>query len=247
MKYSIASVAASLPKEKNSADSYWTRWVLRPLSFPVAALALNLGLTPNSVSWISAVCAVIGGGFLGAGMYLSHGYGSVFQWTGIGLLFVFSVLDCADGNMARTLKKPNVYGSWTDAVGGYIAYTAALLGLGLATEYAAGGAGGGYAALGGVAAALNMLMRASVQSHRLTQIKVFGKTPPDPSDPGGEKRLSENLGVTGIFIPAIAAGFAAGQLFWVLCFYTLLYGFGSLWVVFKLAWGNMKESKAQNI
>ena len=245
MKYSFADVIASLPKEKNKADSYWTRWLLRPLSFPVAVIALNLRLTPNSVSWISALCAIAGGVLFGVGGYASQTAGPVLQWIGIGLLFVFSVLDCADGNMARTLKRPNVYGSWTDAVGGYIAYTAALIGLGLATEHAVGGFGGAFAAIGGFAAAVNMLMRASVQSHRLTEIKVFGKTPPDSSDPGGEKRLSENLGVTGMLVPAFAFGYGFGLLPWVLGFYTLFFGLGALWVIFKLAWGNMKSGRAK--
>jgi phosphatidylglycerophosphate synthase len=169
--------------------------------------------------------------------------GGAGQWAGVALLFVFSVLDCADGNMARTAKQPNPWGAWTDAVGGYIAYTACLLGLGMAAERAGGAAGiaGLCVFLGGFSAAANMLMRAAVQFSRLTLLGM-AKDRGLPEDSGkkretadGEKRISENLGVTGLMVPAIAAGLAFSWLPWALFFYTLLYGGGSVWVIFKLA------------
>ncbi|MCL1818516.1 MAG: CDP-alcohol phosphatidyltransferase family protein, partial [Spirochaetaceae bacterium] len=178
-----------------------------------------------------------GGGLLGWGS-------GAWQWAGVALLFVFSVLDCADGNMARTLKTSNPWGSWTDAVGGYIAYTASLLGLGMAAERCGGfGPAGLCVFLGGFSASVNMLMRATVQFSRITALNIAkasgagesGASAEKHEKPGREKWISENLGITGIMSPAIAVGLAFSRLHWILFFYTLLYGVGSVWVIFKLA------------
>ena len=235
MKYSLRDVIASLPKEKMLSEALWSRLILRPLSFPPAWLALACGMSPNMMSWLSAFCALAGGGLLGWGS-------GAWQWTGIALLFVFSVLDCSDGNMARTLKASNPWGSWTDAVGGYIAYTASLLGLGMAAERCGGfGPAGLCVFLGGFSAAANMLMRAAVQSSRITALGIAeesgaGGLPAEKHEkPSREKWISENLGITGIMSPAIAVGLAFSWLPWVLFFYTLLYGAGSVWVIFTLA------------
>lgn len=237
MKYTLAQVIASLPRDKIDADSYWTRWILRPLSFPAALWALNAGLSADAVTWISAICAALGGLFFGLGAYLDPRWSMGIQWIGLALLFLFSILDCADGNMARTVKKPNPYGGWTDMVGGYIAYTAALVGLGFAVERVSGGLSGLYAGAGGAAAAANMLMRAAFQSHRL----VRAKESEDKEEPGVEKRLSENLGVTGLLVPAMMMGYVTGFLSWVLAFYGALYGLGSVWMLYKLARSTMKK------
>jgi phosphatidylglycerophosphate synthase len=228
MKYSLKDIAASLPPEKRRANGWWDRLALRPLSYPVTWLALACGLSPNAVTWIGVLFALAGGALFALA-------GGVLQWAGLGGLFVFSVLDAVDGNMARTLKKPNPWGSWTDAAGGYIAYTATLLALGVAAERAGGflGTGGLCIFLGGFSAAANMLMRACVQSRKAFQTVMEGVPAKAPA--GGEKWLSENLGITGIMDPLIAFGLALHFLPWVLCFYTLLYGLGSVWVILKLA------------
>jgi phosphatidylglycerophosphate synthase len=228
MKYTLKEIINSLPPEKRKANGYWDRLVLRPVSYPITWLALACGLSPNAVTWISVLFVLAGGVLLA----LTSG---VWVWLGVGGLFIFSVLDSVDGNMARTIKKPNPWGSWTDAAGGYIAYTVTLLALGMAAERSGGfsGPGGLCVFLGGFSAAANMLMRACVQSHKAFKTAMEGAIV--KTDPGGEKWISENLGITGIMNAAIALGLAFHFLHWVLYFYTLLYGLGSIWVIFKLA------------
>jgi phosphatidylglycerophosphate synthase len=228
MKHTLKEIIASLPPERRKTNGYWDRLAVRPVSYPLTWLALACGLSPNAVTWIG-VCFVLAGAALFA---LAEG---AWQWVGVGALFVFCVLDAVDGNMARTLKKPNPWGSWTDATGGYIAYTVTLLALGLAAERGGSfrGPGGLCVFLGGFAASANMLTRACVQSRKVFQTLMEGG--PAKTGTGGEKWISENLGITGLMDPAIAAGLACGFLPLVLYFYALLYGAGSLWVIFKLA------------
>jgi phosphatidylglycerophosphate synthase len=224
----MKDITNSLSPEKRRTNGYWDRLVVRPVSYPVTWLALACGLSPNAVTWIS-VFVVITGSALFA---ITNG---IPQWAGIGALFIFSVLDAVDGNMARTTKKFNPWGSWTDAAGGYIAYTATLLALGIAAERAGGfyGPAGLCIFLGGFSSAANMLMRACVQSHRSFQTALEGA--PAKTSASGEKWISENLGITGIMDALLALGLAFHFLHWVLCFYTLLYGLGSVWVILKLA------------
>ncbi|MDR1931829.1 MAG: CDP-alcohol phosphatidyltransferase family protein [Spirochaetales bacterium] len=232
MKYSLKDVTASLTPEKHSADGFWTRCVLRPLSYPVAWLALRCALSPNTVSWTGVFFAVAGAVLFGLA-------GGVFRWAGIAGFFIFSVLDCVDGNMARTIKKPSPWGAWTDTVSGYIVYTAALLSLGVAAERAGGfdGPVGLCIFLGGFSAAANMLMRAAVQARRVSAFTITASVAGTPAQqkPGREKWISENAGVTGVMVPAMCAGVYFGKLHWALFFYTLLYGIGSVWIVFRLA------------
>ena len=60
LRWTLQDLRSSLPSEKNRADAYWTRWVLRPLSYPVSWLFLKGGWSANAVSYLSAVIAVLG-------------------------------------------------------------------------------------------------------------------------------------------------------------------------------------------
>jgi phosphatidylglycerophosphate synthase len=232
-RHTMRDIVASLPPEKRAADGFWTRFVLRPISFPASWLLLRLGLSADAVTYVSALLCVAGFVFIAAG-------GALFTWTGIVLFFIFGILDCADGNMARVIGKPNPWGEWVDAFGGYIAYATILLSLGIAAETLSGSSipgvqgyvlpwkGGGWMLIGALASCANLLMRLLYQSFRATQ--------PDPGKKavGGEKKLSETIGITGLLVPLFAIGYATGFLAWVLVAYTVIYGGGCLLVALKL-------------
>lgn len=228
---SYADIRNSLTPEKRRADGPWTRLVLRPLSYPSAWLFIRLGFSPNGVTYLSMLFCLAGAAFLASGSALG-------AWIGYALFFLFGVLDCVDGNMARVLKKASPWGEWVDALGGYTAYVSILLALGAAADAASGPVlppfgvalpwSGGWTLLGGGAASANILMRAVFQSFRAT-------TPgTDKSMVGGEKMLSETIGITGFLVPLSALGQATGLLPWVLIAYAAVYGGGCLLVVLKL-------------
>jgi phosphatidylglycerophosphate synthase len=167
------------------------------------------------------------------------------------LLNLFAVLDCADGNIARVTGTMGPWGGWADALGGYAAYFAALLGAGMAAETLAGTAGsglsaagsaafpgllglalpwpaGGWVFLGGLAAGANLLARLVYQSYKNVRREEAA------GDIAGEKRLSENLGVTGVLMPAVLIGVVTGYLPWVVLFYAVLYGAGAAVSIVRL-------------
>lgn len=231
--HTLAEIRASLSPEKRQSDGPWTRLVLRPLSYPGAWLFLRLGFSPNAVTYLSAALCVAGFVCLAAG-------GAMAAWIGFAFFFVFGILDCVDGNMARVLGTASPWGEWVDALGGYTAYAAILLGLGVAADASVGavlpGTGlvlpwpaGGWTLVGGIAAAANLLMRAVFQNYRVVKGASDERT-----GIGGEKRLSETIGITGLLVPLSALAYGFGFLPWVLCAYTIVYGGGCLVVVLKL-------------
>jgi len=106
-----------LDKSKNQSLTLFDRYFYRPLANRlVPILYNNLKLSPNKISILSLVVAVVGFVFIMAGSTQNIGVGLFF-------LMFWAVLDCADGSLARTLffKKGsrNPLGEFFDAFAGY--------------------------------------------------------------------------------------------------------------------------------
>lgn len=231
-QYKLAQIATSVPPEKRRADSPLVRILFRPLSYPAAWLFLTLGWSPNAVTYLSAALCLAGFVFLVAGPLWA-------AWVGLGIYFIFDILDCADGNMARVRKAATPWGEWVDAFGGYTAYTTLLLGAGAAAQAQSAGSlpgiagailpwAGGWTLVGGAAAAANLFMRTIYQGRRAIK--------PDPgrASVSMEKKLSEYLGVSGFLPPALALGLGFGFLPWVVAAYAAFYCGGCLLVSVNL-------------
>jgi phosphatidylglycerophosphate synthase len=242
-KMSIKEIRSSLSPEKRRADGPWTTLVLRPLSYPAAWLFIRLGFSPNAVTYLSALLCIAGFACLAAGSALC-------AWIGFGLFFLFGILDCVDGNMARVLKKTGPWGEWVDALGGYTAYATMLLAIGVAADAQSGASlpgiglalpwpAGGWTLVGGAAAAANLLMRAVFQNYRV----VRGGS--DRESVGGEKRFSETIGITGFLVPLAALAYGFGYLAWVSLAYCIVYGGGCLLTVIKLIRSVEREAQGK--
>ena len=115
MRYTYAQVRASYGRAKAEQERHdvMFRFFARPLSFPIAWLALNLGLTPNHVTYVSLVLNLLGLGLMVGGR-------RVFMVWGVAIILVALVLDATDGNMARTAKQFSPLGEWLEGVGAYL-------------------------------------------------------------------------------------------------------------------------------
>lgn len=112
MRYSLTDVKRSMPQAKAKKDALWVKMWVRQLSYPLSALALNFGLTPNQISIISIIDTI-------AACFLICTKNDFLIIVGFILLNLFILFDCIDGTMARTLKKASYMGEFYDAIGGY--------------------------------------------------------------------------------------------------------------------------------
>ena len=89
------------------------RYVLYPIGYLIAWLAIRIGLTTEAVAWLSGIAGLIG--FL-----LLMSSQECLLPIGIGLLILFNILDCVDGSIARTMNTQNPYGRFLDSLMGWI-------------------------------------------------------------------------------------------------------------------------------
>ena len=116
---SINDISSSLTGERiKDRLPVWDRYVLRVPSFYLAYFLYNIiGLSANAVSVVSAIYAII--------LFVFVFY-SPSNNIDIMLLMIniWPLLDCADGNIARSLAKKynikNVYGELYDAIAGWV-------------------------------------------------------------------------------------------------------------------------------
>lgn len=93
-KDDYATVMALLRGTLKSTEGPVGRWINRPISFRMSALALRLGIGPDPITWFTLMLAMV--------MAVVLGQGGV-EWLALGgLLFqIVSVTDCVDGDIAR--------------------------------------------------------------------------------------------------------------------------------------------------
>lgn len=122
-RHAARAQLARAQKPPHGTGAY-SRFVNRPLGRRLAARAYVLGLTPNQVTGISAVCS------FAAIALLALGPSS--WWLGASvaaLLAAGYALDSADGQLARLTGSGSPFGEWLD----HMVDCAKLLGLHLAT------------------------------------------------------------------------------------------------------------------
>jgi phosphatidylglycerophosphate synthase len=231
--YSMKDITSSLPPEKIKEDGLWTRFVLRPVSFPVSWLTLRMGLSPSFVSYFSAFLCIIGGILFAWPRYhvfLGINPSPLFAGIGVILFNVFSVLDCVDGNMARVSGKASPWGGWADAVMGFIAYTCVFFASGLYLFWET--LWWPVLLITGLTSSANLLSRVAYQIYK----NIAGESA--HGSVSFERMLAENAGITGFLMPLLLifhfCNFLPGMWF-IIWFNAAFYGGGCAVTVIKLA------------
>ncbi len=112
MKYTSKYFKDAMPEWKRKKDSTLTRLLYRKISFFLAGVAANLGISANAVSYFSAFLAVAACSMFLINVQLCHIIGSV-------LMIFWVILDCVDGNLARSVKKLP-FGEFADSMSSYL-------------------------------------------------------------------------------------------------------------------------------
>lgn len=112
MQYTPKYFSDNLPDWKKKKDPILSRIIYRPLSFVTASICSNLGIGANAVSYFSAILAI-------AACLLFLPACPGLNIAGAILINVWLLLDCTDGNMARSVKK-QLFGEFADGISSYI-------------------------------------------------------------------------------------------------------------------------------
>lgn len=104
-----SEVAAIYRASKKRQDINWfTEWVARPPAAVVVYLLKNTRVTPNQVTFVSAVVAA------GAGAMIALLPGHLWLIAAIAVFELSFVLDCVDGQLARLRKTASPLGHLLD-------------------------------------------------------------------------------------------------------------------------------------
>lgn len=111
MKYNYTFFKNSMPDWKKKKDPFIAKIFHRPISFLVSSIFVKMGLTPNQVSFISFIIAVIT-------CLLFFATSKTILIIAAILMNIWSITDSADGNMARALGG-QPFGDFIDAISSY--------------------------------------------------------------------------------------------------------------------------------
>ena len=110
----LRDVKASYTPEKRDSERFdlWLYHVGRRFSWPVAWLAIRMGVSATTVTIISVGFVCLGAVGIAMG-------GTVGQLLGALSFQLWLIFDCADGSVARATGSGSNRGEYADALGGY--------------------------------------------------------------------------------------------------------------------------------
>lgn len=203
MKYTAKFFKDGMPEWKRKKDPVSCRFIFRPLSFGVASICANLGISANIVSVASTIVAIFACALFIIPIKCVNYFGCMF-------VCIWLLMDCVDGNLARSVKQ-QPFGDFVDATSSYV--LVGLLGVSLGINcYQNGGLlfekGNVYIVLlGALASSSDTLMRLIYQKYKSTSIDLQNRgVIPKERDVRTEHesvgsirvRLEMELGIAGI-------------------------------------------------
>ena len=233
MKYTAKFFKDGMPEWKRKKDPILSRLFYRRVAFSAAAFAANIGISANTVSYFSAVVGVVACLCFLPPSHITHILGAI-------LINLWLILDCTDGNLARSVKA-QPFGEFADGISSYILVGLMCTMMGVATYFEGGiliPAGRPWIILiGALASSSDSLMRLIYQKYKNTErdmadkgiVKIENDVRMDHSQVGSFRvRVEAELGIGGLLPIAIllAAIFKSLDIIVIYCF--LYYGVSCL-------------------
>jgi|GEM_PF-7079136 len=107
---------------KKTRENFIAKRFYRPLSEPIAIFVSRFGVTPNQVTLISIIFALLSGVFFISGEWKYSALGALFLQLGI-------LSDHVDGSLARYTGNLTAFGQWWDAMANKLIKFFPLLGM----------------------------------------------------------------------------------------------------------------------
>jgi phosphatidylglycerophosphate synthase len=209
--------------------------IYRPLSFYVTPLFLRLGVPILSVTLTSGVLAA-----LMLAIAIRGGAHAYLYVAAIG--FTFHVLDCVDGNMARTVGRPSRFGGLVDGCIDMSFWSLLFVSVGLLVRHTGGGVLGQWALPFSMALPIMVLLNRQTRDNftvMFEQATYFSSEIPLKLSLG-DMAMIGFVGLEGTYVFAIVIGGAFGVLDKVLVgmgIYVGIIFIGALWMTFSKALG----------
>ncbi len=247
-KYTPKYFKNELPEWKRIKDPFTSRIFYRPLSFVTSSVAANIGLTANTVSYLSIFIALIACVLIIIPDRLCNIIGSIF-------VNIWLLSDCTDGNLARSVKK-QPFGTFADSVSSYILVAFLCTSIGLSTYF-----NGGLLVskeciwivlLGCLASSADTLMRLVYQKYKSTERDLIDnkflkeekeKRTDETQTNSLVVRIESDFGVGGILPILVLLGIIFNILDLVVIYCFVYYFFSSLTMITKYILKAIKKTK----
>ena len=115
LKTKTKIVAEYGDKKEEDSQEYFAYYLIRPISFWIAALFALFNVSANSVTWLSLVFGLLGFFTFFIGGHESQIIASIF-------ILIWLILDHVDGNLARYYKTQSLFGDFLDSLVCYIVF-----------------------------------------------------------------------------------------------------------------------------
>ena len=247
-KYSARYFRENLPEWKRVKDPFTSRIFYRPLSFVTASMATKLGLTANTVSYLSIFIAI----FSCVGLIIPN---KICNIIGAILVNLWLLSDCTDGNIARSVKK-QPFGDFADSVSSYILVGFLCTSLGIAAYF-----NGGLlikenciwiVLLGALASSADTLMRLVYQKYKSSERALFDagklelevdKRTDNSQSNSLLVRIESDFGVGGILPILIILGVLFNMVDLVVIYCFLYYFLSGIVMILKYILKSIKKTK----
>lgn len=246
MKYTAKYFKDSMPEWKRKKDPIVSKIFYRRVSFYFASIFASKGISANTVSNISTIIGVTA-----VAMYMFPNY--ICGIIGGILVNLWLILDCTDGNIARSVK-PQPYGEFVDAVSSYLLVGLLFNALGW-YAYVQGGFlindNVAVMVIGGFTSSFDSLMRLVYQKYIVIsrEIGIEGKVAFDGSNSNRidkiRMRVEQEIGMGGILPILILLASIFNCLDIILLAYCVYYGSVFIATLFYLLRKTMKYAKGE--
>ncbi len=109
----VYNKCVSEQKRRENKYDIWVTYVLRPLSILFTIPMVGKNVNPTSITKLSVLCCIVGFFVLSLSTTL---YEAIIGWL---FFFLWSLMDCIDGNVARCNNACSKLGDLWDTTGGY--------------------------------------------------------------------------------------------------------------------------------
>ena len=252
MDYSYKFFRDSMPEWKRKKDAMVVRFFYRPISFFVASLCAKCGISANAVSYFSIIIAL-----LGCVCFLFDNH--IFHIVGAVMFNLWLLLDCVDGNLARSVKK-QAFGEFADATSSYILVAFMCTSMAFAVYFEGGLLVGSECVwvilAGALASTSDTLMRLiyqkySAEERELVAKGLLDKGTDEMQDHGRVASLSvwmaETMGVGGVLPLLILIAVLFHSLDLILIYCTLYYCGSAFLMILKHIRKAIVKSKNINL